>query len=270
MIASKTWPPPFSFKVSPILRGLGGVIVALLVASFVVQLVRFVGGRPNVHGLVPMWDLDVEKNIPTYFSALLLLGASLLLLVVAATEKSAGRPTRAWYVLATGFFAMSAEEVLSFHERLNEPIKAVIGAERLGLFAFAWVIPGIAVVVFLGVCFIPFLMRLSKETRREFLLAAALFIGGAIGVELLAGRYSELHGNDNLIYCVHVIFEEGLEMFGVLFFIRALLRHIARRYSVVAFDFGTMKSVPLTKRPAAELVPEPTEASPVESPIAVR
>ena len=47
--------------------------------------------------------------------------------------------------------------------------------------------------------------------------------GGAIGVELIGGRYLELHGVENLTYAMITTVEESLEMAGVIIFIWALL-----------------------------------------------
>jgi hypothetical protein len=82
---------------------------------------------------------------------------------------------------------------------------------------------------------------LPKSTRREFLTAGALFVGGAVGLELLAGRYSEIHGVDNFIYSLHVTLEEGLEMLGVWVFIRALVRYIHATHPAVGHTFAAVE-----------------------------
>ena len=68
-------------------------------------------------------------------------------------------------------------------------------------------------------------------------MAATLYIGGAIGVELIGGRFAELHGKRNLTYHLLTTVEESLEMGGVILFIWALLVFIADKYKEVAFRF---------------------------------
>ena len=101
------------------------------------------------------------------------------------------------------------------------------GARSYGVLYDAWVIAGMAIVVVLGLYFRKFLRDLPTAARRAFLIAAALYLGGALGVELVAGRHVEQHGRDNWIYVVLVAIEETLEMLGVVVFIRALLKYCA-------------------------------------------
>ena len=73
-----------------------------------------------------------------------------------------------------------------------------------------------------------FLRRLPRATRDSFLIAGAVFVGGAMGVEAL-GRRSILdadlaaHGVQRLM----VTLEELLENLGVVLFVAAVLRHLA-------------------------------------------
>ena len=69
-------------------------------------------------------------------------------------------------------------------------------------------------------------------------MAATLFIGGAIGVELVGGRHVELHGRQNWTYSMIVTVEESLEMAGLIVFIWALLDYCADNYKEVRFRFG--------------------------------
>ena len=96
---------------------------------------------------------------------------------------------------ALGFVVMAFDEGWSIHETLVNPIRSLLGSSRLGIFYFAWVVPGIAIVLALGLYFLGFLRRLPGLTRRQFILAAALFLGGAIGMELPGEiRYTLVHG----------------------------------------------------------------------------
>jgi uncharacterized membrane protein len=58
---------------SLIARVLGGVALLLIMASIGGQLIVYLTGHDVVYGLVWLFNLNGEKNIPTGFSTLLLL-----------------------------------------------------------------------------------------------------------------------------------------------------------------------------------------------------
>ena len=62
------------------------------------------------------------------------------------------------------------------------------------------------------------------------MIAGSLYLGGAIGIEMLGGRQAELHSFENLTYQLFAHLEESLEMAGVILFIHALLRYLAEQY----------------------------------------
>lgn len=210
----------------------------------------YLTGHTHVHGLVPLFYVDAERNIPTGFSTLLLLLAALLLAVITVLKrKQTGFPVSYWAVLSFGFLFMAADEAWSFHEGLMEPMRQLLGDGKLGVLYFAWVIPGIALVLVLALFFLRFLLRLPAKTRLNFLLAATLYIGGTIGVELIGGRFAELHGIRNLTYSMIVTVEESLEMAGVIIFIWALLVYIADNCKEVRFQFGEIRGEVMVEGP---------------------
>ena len=81
-------------------------------------------------------------------------------------------------------------------------------------------------VSIVGVRFLKCLLGLPRSTRNLFLLAAAMFIGGAIGIELI-GSYVDASGSRHtLLYRLLIAVEESLEMTGVAVFIFGLLRYM--------------------------------------------
>lgn len=210
----------------------------LIVSGISTQSAMHLTGQPEIMRAVRLFDLDGEQNLPAFFSLGLLLIAALLLSVVASLKAKTADPQRSkWMLLAIGFLALAYDEICTVHERFIEPTKAFLGLEQSGYFTFAWVIPGIALVAVVGLFFSGFLWRLPAKTRSEFCIAASLYLGGAIGVELLAGRFVGLHGFDTLTYSYLVALEEGLEMAGVIFFIRALLGYLAENHGAIQFQF---------------------------------
>jgi hypothetical protein len=223
-------------KPSDVARVLGAVAFFLVLASIGGQLSKYLLGYDSIYGLVNLFDVSEEQNIPTFFSVLLLSCAALLLTVITALKKKQNDPdVSRWTILAFGFLLMAVDEGWSFHERLVAPVRGLLGDGPYGILYLAWVIPGIAVVVILALFFLTFLMRLPAKTRFTFMFAGALYVGGALGVELAEGYYAELHGSTNLIFNLMSSVEESLEMAGVIVFIYALLKYIADNYEEVRF-----------------------------------
>lgn len=213
----------------------------LVLTSTVIESADYATGRNSVflHKLVKLFYVELELNIPAFFSMLLLLAASLLLAVIAVLSKRQTNSRAAqWAILSAGFLLMAFDEIVAVHERLIEPMREILGADSLGIFYFAWVVPAVGLVLLLALYFLRFLRSLPPKTRFFFLLAATLYLGAAIGFELIEGWHVERHGKDNPIYIVLTTLEESLEMAGVIVFIRALLGYIADAYGRIEVRFG--------------------------------
>jgi hypothetical protein len=90
------------------------------------------------------------------------------------------------------------------------------------------VIPGgVLVLAFCG-AYLRFFLDLAPRFQRLFGAAGLLYVGGALGVEMLGARHADLHGLDNLAYRMYQTVEESLEMFGLVLLIGALLRYFAQ------------------------------------------
>ncbi|GAB4578172.1 MAG: hypothetical protein Fur0022_09050 [Anaerolineales bacterium] len=222
-------------------RILGAMAFLLVVLSILGQFSKFMLGYALLTGLAPLFYVDVEHNIPTYFSVLLILLVALILAVIAKLkEKERNIYTSNWKILSFGFLLMALDEAFQFHERLNLPIGRILGEGSLGVFYFPWVIPGMALVVVVGLFFWRFLLHLPVATRFMFLMAAAIFIGGAIGIELIGSSHAELHGYENWTYSLIATLEESLEMGGLIVFIWALLKYCADKDQQGRFRFSAL------------------------------
>jgi hypothetical protein len=220
-------------------RVLGVTAAGLVLASIAGQLSIYLTGHDHMHGLIPLFNVDNEQNIPTYFSSSLLLCAATLLAVITVIERKAARVLASyWGVLAFGFLVMSVDEAASLHEKLSEPMDRLLGPGRPGIFYSAWVVAGIVVVAACALFFLKLLRRLPATTRSRFLVAGALYVGGAIGLELIGNLYANSNGRHGLAYGLIATVEESLEMSGAIVMIYALLEHIAHTYRAVGFRFG--------------------------------
>ncbi|MGB5013554.1 MAG: hypothetical protein WBO68_05945 [Pyrinomonadaceae bacterium] len=191
-----------------------------------------------IHKLVKLFDLGLEVNVPAYFSVTLLFSAAVLVgLITLITKKQKGSHVIEWAILTFGFLFMGFDELASAHERLIEPTRALLGIETPGLLYFAWVVPAIVLVAVIGTGFVKFLVDLPPRTRTAFMIAGSMYLGGAIGLELFEGACTV----GSLAYNTLVVFEESLEMAGVIVFVWALLDYLTTNFKAngVKFDIAT-------------------------------
>jgi hypothetical protein len=175
-----------------------------------------------------MLDVDVERSIYTWFSTILLfIGGQVLAIVGFMKLKTKEKFHLHWIALALIFFILSADEAISFHEKVSE----ILGTKlhTTGIFYFAWVIPALALLLIGFIAYIPFLWSLPANTRLLMMFSGAIFVSGAIGIEMVSGAYTEQHGVETLVYRLMTNLEEGLEGLGVALFIWSVLRMMQKR-----------------------------------------
>ena len=179
---------------------------------------------------ISFFDLDEEESFGTWFSTIILLAAGLLTLFHAKyCHNILKRWHFCWWLLGIGFFVLSADEVVAFHEFVNTIVEDT-----------HWTTFGALLVVVLGFLFLPFLVALPLQTRVLFLVSGFIYVGGAIGVEWATIWYEENDLLDTLAYNLWNALEEFLEMAGVILYINAMLIHIAanRKEAVIQLQFG--------------------------------
>jgi hypothetical protein len=220
-----------SLPVATVVRFLLLVLGAFMAADLVSTALRL-SGRGRAFGLVPLFDVDLETSAPTWFAAALLLGCAVLLGVAALQARRAGeRLWRNWTLLAGVVLALSVDEVASYHESWIERLRDALGAT--GVLYLTWVVPGAILVVVLSLSQINFLRALPAVTARRFVAAAALHVGGALGMEMLDGAYLEARGSENWGYASMVALEELLEFLGTITLLWALALYLVSRNTTV-------------------------------------
>jgi len=215
------------------------IISFLLSAHIVGLIVKYyfhVETGTALSGIIGTFDLIIERNVPTLYSATALFVTSLLLLIITIKQKNMGFDYMGWYGLALIFLFLSYDEVAQIHERLTKIFHQ--SYDTSGLLYYAWVIPyGIMVLVFVAT-YLRFLMKLPKRIMILFIVSGTIFVTGAIGFEMLGGWYHELYGNKDLFYAVFYTIEELFEMVGIAFFIYTLLSYIKEKFGYLSI---TMK-----------------------------
>ena len=138
----------------------------LVVASVAGQVMKYIFGHPTVYGLVDLFNVNREQNIPTLFSVLLLISCSVLLsLIFYLHRKQEAGLKMYWATLAIGFVYMAIDEFTQLHESVGISFIPLIGDHSRGFLYYSWVIPAFALMVFLASFFSNFLFKLPKTTK---------------------------------------------------------------------------------------------------------
>jgi hypothetical protein len=174
------------------------------------------------------FDVGGEQTVAAWLSSMLMLLCAMVLFYI-ATVKRHGREAYAtqWQGLSVIFLALSMDEAVGFHEMSIMPLRELFAAR--GAFLYAWVIPALVFVGAVGIAYLGFLRHLDPAFRLRFLLAGGLFVGGAIGFEMLEGFLADFYLRQRLLHEAAVHLEDTLEFAGVLVFLHSLLTY-ARRH----------------------------------------
>ena len=215
-------------------------LVALLTFAHFASLISiYAFADPKLYGLVPLFNFDEEANAPSLYSFTSLLLCAVLLLFIFSAKRQLRAPYAwHWLGLALVFAFLAVDEALFLHERIMFPVRNATQAS--GLFYFAWVIPYGMAALAIGIAYFKFLFALSPRARRWFIAAGAVYLSGALGMELVGGAEFEAHGSDmNLTYALMTTLEEFLEMSGIVIFAYALSSYIDIELRSLRFGIET-------------------------------
>ncbi len=227
------------------------VLKILLATAFILALLnlyalylRFFPERYSIYSnfhefivdlYIKQFMMNTEMNIPTYFATLQLLLASLLLFIIAKWKKlQDDKFRRHWKGLAFLLLLFSIDEFTAMHETLSKLLKEL--PDFNGLFAFKWVIAGIAFLAIFGLLYFVFFLHLEKKYKLLFLSAAILFFGGAVGFEVIGGRFANYNDTRNFTFHAITTIEELLELGGIALLIYALLEYMKASFPEVRFS----------------------------------
>lgn len=182
--------------------------------------------------LLRQFQLDAEHNLPTWVASGLLLLNGCLLVCIGGTARAASDPDWLyWTALGLIFFVLSLDEFVSAHEAMGRALQGA--GDFSGAFHYAWVIPvGLGLLV-LGAVYLRFFLRLPIRTRLLILGSAALYIGGALGAEMVGGAMVSAEGWSPR-YALTTWAEETLELAGQVLFAYTLLDFAVRRNAPLA------------------------------------
>lgn len=212
----------------------------LTVGSLTNVIARLYFDVQNAFGLVRLLDVDEEQSFPTYYSVILLFTAALLLAAISAvTRRVNGLNFGYWVGLAAIFLFLSIDEAVSIHELLTKPMRKLLRGSGNMLPFFAWIVPYAVVVLGVGIIYVRFLIKLPRRTAAFMVLSGALYLGGALGVEMLSGWYFKSHGEHfDLGYYLLSALEEAFETMGTVLFVWTLLDYIETTFGSLRLEMG--------------------------------
>ncbi len=212
--------------------------IMLLVFAEVFRQVALHGfGHDYIYGFARMIKIGSEKNIPAWFSTVQLFLASMLAFMIFLDRRlSAARCVAHWAGLGFIMLYISMDEAIGLHERTSRPIREAL--DLGGFLYFSWVVLGFLAVSAVALIYIPFLKSLPKRTARLIFFSGAVYVAGALGMELVGAAIVENGGRYSLAYDVETAIEESLEMVGIAMFIFALSDYASRHCNELSSLFG--------------------------------
>lgn len=215
------------------------IIMFLLCANILGIVIKLNSENRYINGLFSLFDFDKEANIPTLYSSLTIMLASMILYSIALLDRRNGKPYIQWYGLAIVFLFLSIDEVSSIHERISPFIQDSFNLS--GILYYSWVVPYSIFVILITGLYWKFLFKLPKRVFVLIILSGVIFLSGAIGFELIEARYDELYNTDTVIYAILYTCEEFLEMLGIGIFIYSLMLYIQIKNNSITFQFKNLE-----------------------------
>lgn len=226
--------------------GLAGIHVVLQTVGFALD--------SRLFGLVNLFDIGVDGNVPTVYSGFAMLVCVLLLALIAhGSRLNHSIDSWYWIGLMLVFLFLSIDELAALHERLIYPLRDRFHAS--GALYYTWVVPYGAAALAFALAYVRFLTRLPPKTARLFVLAGSTYVAGAVGLEMVGGWYlsAQVDQHRDGIFIVLQTIEEGLEMFGIVVFLYALAEYLTVQFGSITLG---LTSAPLDAHPPTALSPD--------------
>ena len=244
-----------------LIRVLLGVVV-IFVLAHVVSL--HIGDR--YWQVERMFNLNLESNIPTWFSSfLLILGA--LSAFRCAQHSLMVAEERGWLVIGCALLFLSCDEIAMLHEYLGKAIGKRIfliwpQASSI-LHASPW-LAGCAPFILIGVLTVIFAMGRGVHTSRlvtRYLTTGLILYGlGSVGCGIAINFFDRAsHVSFEWLWQMEIIIEESLEMIGTITILAGTILH----HQYLEQRLRQLTSTSVSKVPSVEKVSELFEQEPV-------
>jgi hypothetical protein len=200
------------------IRDINKLLIGLLVFEIFLVIIHItsllVFGRVS-----PFFHLDVEANLPSWFSSTQYLLIGIIFLVRSQQSTSVPYPSHRFFILLFfGFMLLSMDEAAQFHETLNgfllkkfDWAPSFKGGNGVWIFIY-----GLIGVVLLHKTFRD-ILGLWNHNRRQttiMTLGLAMLAFGSVGLEIFSYEFLK-NGATPLLDVIEPAVEEFFEMFGV-------------------------------------------------------
>lgn len=193
-------------------------------------------------GFSSLFNVGVINSIPSWYSSFNLLISSVLLgLISLSNNQKVNKYFWHWLGLSIFFLYLSMDEFAEIHEKVDHILELLPLPELRGIFRFQWVVVGIPIVIIIFFIYLKFIKHLPKTTKYLVIFSGFIFVGGALGFEMLsAWRYDVVISNSDFdpIFIILTTAEELCEMIGVIFFMYALLNYISVYLQGIKISIG--------------------------------
>jgi hypothetical protein len=214
-----------------------------------VQFSTYILDRGGLWGFSRLFDIDMENNIPAWYSSTALLICGILFGLISAIKyQKRDRFFRHWLGLSGIFAWLSLDESASIHEMFI-PLGEIL--DTSGFLEFFWVVPALLAVSVVAIIYKQFLFCLPLKMRQRLLTSILIFLTGAVGLEMLGGFYISVFPDVEiwstssdwigLGFELILALEEFLEMIGVAGLIYTLLSYISEEIGSVTIHVSEQK-----------------------------
>lgn len=189
------------------------IIIVNILNAYAIVTGPFISGRG-------WFLLNQESNPSTWLSVIMLAGVALLAGVCAVIDRADRK--RFWLLAALSLLAMSLDDAATVHERIGGGVDST--ADTSADLSYLWVIPWAGLAVIIGVVLWRLRPRLPAATRNLLAGGAALGIGAAVILEVVATKTVNSGGSTTAKLTLYSV-EENLELIGTFLMGLAVARH---------------------------------------------
>ena len=237
--------PPGHLSIDPwgYFKTLLTIIGVLHIFSAFAVWARVSGAPWYINDFAEYFNVGIEQNIPTLYSVLIWTSAAAITGLIAhfeASEKT--RFMGRWRALSLSFLFLAFDEGTTFHEHMGDLTEEYltpmcVGAPT-GYLYFIWVLPYGALVMLLAGLYAPFLDALPSRTKWGLILSAVVFLGGAMGIEMISAAVYETKTERHPVsYAVLYSIEEFMEMLGVALLNYFMLDYLKSRVPTLSLSW---------------------------------